>query len=88
MRTHAPNGGVARPVTAASATNAAGGALAGNRPAPVSATAVIAAPDTSTVVCPQRSTRPPSSGADAALASAYAALTTPASANDPLSRWA
>ena len=53
-----------------------------------SATAVTAALQISTAVCPKRSTNRPSAGAESAPAIAYAPLTTPATANDPVWCWA
>ena len=60
VRTQAANDGVDNPVAAPSATSRNGGVLAGNSPFITSTSAVMIEPQTSTRVCPPRSTRPPS----------------------------
>ena len=66
VRTHAPSGGVVIPAATASATCTAAGAPTGSMPVITSASAASVAPDSSTLVCPHRSTSRPSTGAETA----------------------
>ncbi|HEU4347516.1 MAG TPA: hypothetical protein VFR35_06980 [Actinoplanes sp.] len=64
-RMHAPTGGVARPIRAASSTSTGSGAPAGSAATAVSAAPATSAEPTRTRVWPRRSTTRPSSGAPA-----------------------